>query len=470
MGGRVQVRVVSHSRKAPFDPMSLRRAIPFLLLGVPAAALVAFGPRGRHDLPTDRVVIRYWEKWSGVEAAAIRAIVDRFNATIGRQRGLWVDLNEISNIDERMLIATAGGDPPDVAGLYDRYIPQFAAQGALLDLTHLAPQAGIRVDDFKPIWRDVAQFDGRLYGLPCAPFTVALFYNRALFREAGLDPDRPPQTTADLDACMRRLTKRDAGGRIVQLGFTAWPGMLGWWHWAWPGFFGERLWDGRRFTIDTPAGRAALEWLWNQRQEHGVAALLAFETSNLPIEGPDNPFLAGKLAMVMQGPWITNWIRKYTPQLDYGVARFPSDTPRRRAALASADVLVIPATARHPREALVFLEYLMRPEVAEELALAHGKLSPYRNSSASFLEQHPNPFIRVFDGLADSPDAFGNPKMPMFGEAWTELLFMLEKVLRGLEPPARAAAQAQARIDRVVADYERMARRRAAAPAGVADP
>lgn len=450
--------------------MNLRSAIPLLLLAAPAAALLAFGPRARHELPRDRVVIRYWEKWSGVEAQAIRAIVNRFNATVGRERGLWVDLNEISNIDERMLIATAGGDPPDVAGLYDRYIPQFAAQGALLDLTTLAPQAGIRVENFKPIWRDVGTFDGRLFGLPCAPFTVALFYNRTLFRDAGLDPDRPPETTAQLDEFMRRLTRRDPSGRITQLGFTAWPGMLGWWHWAWPYFFGERLWDGRRFTIDTPAGRAALQWLWNQRQEYGVAALLAFETSNLPIEGPDNPFLAGKLAMVMQGPWMTNWINKYAPGLDYAVARFPSDTPERRAVLASADVLVVPATARHPREALVFLEYLMRPDVMEELALAHGKLSPYRTPSAAFFERHPNPHVRVFEALADSPDAFGNPRMPMFGEAWTEMLYMLEKVLRGLEPPAQAAAAAQAKLDRVVSDYQRMAQRRAALARGAPAP
>ncbi len=443
--------------------MPLARALILLIvLILPAAALLLLGPRGQRDMPADRVVVRYWEKWAGVEAASIRAIVQDFNQTEGKERGIWVDLHAVSNIDERMLIATAGGDPPDLAGLYDRYVAQFAAQGALLDLTELAPQAGIDVQAFKPIWRDVGSLDGRLYGLPCAPSTIALFYNKRLFRAAGLNPERPPATTDEFNDAMLRLTRVDDTGAIVQLGFTAWPAMLGWWPWAWPGFFDERLWDGQRFRLDTPAGRAAYEWLAAPRTELGVERLLRFETSNLPIEGPDNPFLSEKLAMVLQGPWMTTWIQTYKPELDYGVARFPSSRSERRNVLVSADVLVIPRTARRPREALIFLEYLMRPAVMEQLALAHSKLSPYQAPSESFFLQHRNPHIRFFDELATSPDAFGNPRMPIFAEAWTELRDLIYCVLRGSQPLAEAVAATQRRVDEKLAHFEANARRRKA--------
>src|SRR5262245_55949868 len=107
--------------------MSLRGLLLALILILPAAVLLAFVPRGLREVPTDRIIVRYWEKWAGVEAVAIRQIVDEFNRTVGAERGIWVDLHAVSNVDERMLIATAGGDPPDVAGLYDRYVAQFAA-------------------------------------------------------------------------------------------------------------------------------------------------------------------------------------------------------------------------------------------------------------------------------------------------------------------------------------------------------
>ena len=118
--------------------MNIRSLILGLVLGLPAAGLLFFGPRGRPDVPRDRTIIRYWEKWTGVEGAAMQRIVDHFNATVGAERGLWVDYQALGDVDKRMLIATAGGDPPDVAGLPDRFVPAYADQGALRPLDDLA--------------------------------------------------------------------------------------------------------------------------------------------------------------------------------------------------------------------------------------------------------------------------------------------------------------------------------------------
>jgi ABC-type glycerol-3-phosphate transport system substrate-binding protein len=247
-----------------------RRTITLLILLVlPAVALLAFGPRGQVDVPRDRVLVRYWEKWTGVEALAMQRIVTRFNDTVGAAQGIWVEYSAVSNVDQRMLLATAGGDPPDVAGLFDYAIPQFADQGALMPLDDLAAEFSLDLGAFKPICVKIGTYDGRLYALPSTPFTIALYYNRRLFREAGLDPDRPPETIAELTEYARRLTRRDAAGKIVQLGFTTSPGMLGWWHWIWPKFFDAPLWDGRRFRVSTPEAVAAYGWIATRRAELG---------------------------------------------------------------------------------------------------------------------------------------------------------------------------------------------------------
>jgi len=454
--------------------MNIRGVILALVLGAPAAALLLLGPRGERDLPPGRVLVRYWDKWAGVEGAAVQRIVRRFNETVGAERNIWVDYNAVSDVEKRMLIATAGGDPPDVAGLYDHVVPQFADQGALLALDDLVREFGIDLEAFKPIWLEIGRYDGRLYALPSTPYTIALYYNRRLLREVGLEPDRPPQTTAELTAYAVRLTRRDlATGRLVQLGFTSSPAMLGWWHWIWPFFFDERLWDGRHFTLDTPRTRQAIAWTIEQRvamgsvgrtppvdPRHANNDVLAFEAAAGVIEGAQNPFLAERLALVFQGPWLANWARTYAPQLDYGVAPFPSSSRDRRNAFASTDVFVIPRGARRVREAMVFLAYLMRQDVLEELCRAHGKVSPFREPSPAFLAGHPNPHIQVFDALAASPDAFGYPKMPVWAEAWTELLALHETVLRGGRDPYDTLAEAQRKMERVVAEYQRMAARR----------
>lgn len=447
--------------------MTPRTTLLLCLFALPAAALLLFGPRQTTDTPTDRTVVRYWEKWSGVEAIAMQRLVDRFNETTGREKGIWVEYHTVSNVDQRTLVATAGGDPPDLAGLFDYVVAQFADQGALTDLAPLVREYEIDTDAFQPIWLDICTYEGRLVALPSTPFTVALYYNRRLFREAGLDPDRPPQTTAELDECVRRLTRYDDDGRITQLGFTVSPAMLGWWHWVWPCFFDLRPWDGQRFHLDTPEGLAAYEWIARQRAMIGNQKALDFEAGAGSIESMQNPFLSERLAIVFQGPWVSNWARTYTPDLDYAVAPFPSESRERRNVFASCDVLVIPNGAPHAREAMEFLRFLMKQENLEELNRTQCKLSPFRQPRPEFFDGHPNPYIHVFDEMAASPDAFGYPKMPMWAEVWTETLYMLENVIRAQATPRDAVAGAQKKVDSIVQKYQAMsAERRALAAAG----
>ncbi|MCP4592826.1 MAG: ABC transporter substrate-binding protein [bacterium] len=440
--------------------MTARSIILTVVLGLPAAVLLVFGPRGSHDIPPGRTVVRYWEKWSGLEGRVMEDIVDRFNSTIGAEQNIWVDYCAISNVDQRTLVATAGGDPPDVAGLFDHVVAQFADQGALLELDALVTEFGIDPGAFKPTWWEIGIYQGKLYGLPSTPYTIALHYNKRLFREAGLDPERPPQTIAELDDYAKRLTLRDEEGRIVQMGFTPAPSLLGWWHWVWPYFFDANLWDGVRYTLDTPEGRATVRWLSERRADLGYQEALTFEAVAGAIEGTQNPFISERLAMVFQGPWVANWVRTFNPSLDYGVAAFPSVTAERKNVFASADVFAIPRGSRHPREAMVFLAYVLQQDVLEELCLGHGKVSPFRTPGEKFFEEHPNPHIRTFDALASAPHTFGHPKMPTFKQASVEMLFLLENVLQGVRSPEAAVRKTQAKIDSIVNAYDRMAQRR----------
>lgn len=440
--------------------VSLRHVILTLLLVVPALALLAVGPKHRDPVPAGRTVIQYWEKWTGVEGAAIQSLVERFNATAGAAAGVWVEYAAVSNIEQRLLIAIAGGDPPDIAGLVDSRIPQYADQDALLPLDDLVARHGIDLGAFKPIWIELCRYNGSLYALPSTPFTIALFYNRALFREAGLDPDSPPRTLAELNDFAARLTKQDAQGHITQLGFTVSNAMLGWWPWVWPCFFGGRLWDGRRYALDSPPGRAAAAWITDLRTRLGPQRCLDFESTAGAIESAQNPFMAGRLAMHFQGPWFSNWIRKYTPDLDYAVAPFPSSAPGGGNVFASEDVFVIPRGTAHPREALVFLKWIESQPNLEALCKRHGKVSPFKAPAAAFFEGHPNPFVRVFDDMANSPHAFGFPRMPMWAEVETELLAVHTRLLACRRPADAVLVEAQRRLDAIVAEYQRMAARR----------
>jgi len=167
--------------------------------------LLIFGPRSIARWEQDRVRITYWEKWTGLEGSQMAEVVDDFNRTVGKAKGIYVQYLSMSKVDQKTLIATAAGVPPDVAGVWDTQLVQFAALDALEPLDDYAKAYGITRDSYKPVYWDAMVYEGKLWGLVSTPWAVAMHYNKRTFAEnaaalkrAGLDPDRPPKTLEEL--------------------------------------------------------------------------------------------------------------------------------------------------------------------------------------------------------------------------------------------------------------------------------
>ena len=107
---------------------------------------IAICPRGIDSPPQNKVIVNYWEKWTGKEGEAIQSIVDDFNNTQGQKQGIFVRCLGTSDPEQKTLVSTAGGVPPDIAGLYDFDISQFASRNALLPLMRWPPPRHQRCD------------------------------------------------------------------------------------------------------------------------------------------------------------------------------------------------------------------------------------------------------------------------------------------------------------------------------------
>ena len=251
------------------------------------------------DHTTDgKVVIKYWEKWNGPEGEAMRAVVDDFNAS---QDKIFVDYSTVSEMDRRLMLAIAGGVPPDVAGVYGKSLPVYAENNALMPLDKLTADAGIRRDQYIDVFWAICCYRGHLWALPTTPDTLALIWNKKLFRAAGLDPEKPPTSIAELEQFNEKLVKRRPDGRLASCGFL--PSEPGWWNETWGLWFGASLWDGNKtITANSPENVAAYDWIATYPKRFGPDDLLAFREGFGNFASPQNPFFTGRVAMVLQGP------------------------------------------------------------------------------------------------------------------------------------------------------------------------
>jgi multiple sugar transport system substrate-binding protein len=465
--------------------MAAIKWLVILAISVVGAGLLILGPRADESLPKDRIVIDYWEKWTGNEEAQMRIIVNDFNNTVGTQKGIFVRYVSSATINQKTLVATAAGVPPDIAGLFDVNLVQFAAMDALEPLDDFAAQYGITSSYYKPVYWKGCTYDGHLWALISTPSVVALHYNTRIFHEkaaalraAGLDPDRAPRTIDELDAYARALTTRDAAGHVLHAGFL--PMEPNWYVNNTCYWFGGNFWDAatHRFTLTSPPVVKSYDWIQSYARWLGPDAMSDFRNGLGNFDSPQNAFLAGQVAMEMQGPFLANFIYHRMPSMstvlwpkdvemtkspeerlknyEWAVAPFPSAVPGLNdVAYCGFDVLTIPKGSHHKKEAFEFIAYVNRQDVMEKLCKLHCKNSPLAKVSDDFLNHHPNPYIRIFERLASSPNAQGPPQIPIMPEVGDDLNALSQQISLLQVTPEEALPLLQARLQ---AKYEEFVR------------
>jgi multiple sugar transport system permease protein len=273
----------------------------------------------------------------------------------------------------RFLISLAGGSPPDVLE-FDRFaIAEWAARGAFepldpyiaRDLSMNRPDTPTG-DQYYPVAWNEAQFNGRQYGIPIAIDSRALIYNKNVLRSAGFVDEKgeplPPRTWEQVREYSRKLTTRDARGRLTRLGFApmfgdSWLYMYGWMNGG--EFMSE---DGIRVTLNDPRIVEALSWLKRTYDElGGYGHVKSFEASFL-VDALD-PFVTGQIAMKIDGNWQMERLGKFARDVDFGVAPPPVPQNRyeaghTRMSWTGGFAIAIPSTSRNKEAAWELIRFL----------------------------------------------------------------------------------------------------------------
>ena len=268
-----------------------------------------------------KVTVTYWQYYFESKVKLMDTLIKQFE---GQNPGLHVaqETFPYDSYNQKVASAVPAGQGPDIVNLFYGWLPLYVDSGYLVPLPKDAFPAAQVEREFVPMVK-AAKFGGKYWALPTAVRTLALFYNRELFRKAGIG--RAPLTWDEFLADAQRLTERDSRGNVVVEGFGISPE-------------GQdhqlirevlfRQWgtapyssDGKRAAYNTPRGAEALRWYTDLVTKSKVAVIGFFPGGN----GYRDAFKASKAAMIVDGSFAIGDIRSHA-KFDWGVAQLPRRT------------------------------------------------------------------------------------------------------------------------------------------------
>jgi len=392
--------------------------------------------------------ITYWQYWTGFEGKAIEKLVTKFNASHSNIR---VKILTISEPRKKTLLSIIGGTPPDIISSIAAWVPELASRGAILPLDDYCKEKMISEKLFIPIYWKMLNLYGHTWALPTTPTATALYWNKKLFKEAGLEPTKPPQTLKELEDYSKKLTQKDPNDKLTRIGFLpSWP--------AWTfGFYGLLFggsWgniEEKLILANNPKNIKGWEWAKSFVDFLGKENVQTFQEGFGNSQSISNPFYTEKIALEINGTWEGNFISRFAPKLEYGVAPVPRYDGK-FITVVDTDCILIPKGSKHPKEAFEFISWLLKPENIEELCILQGKFSPLVVSDRQdFIKKHPHPYIKVFIELARSSYAQFFPQTPFYEMYRRELKRAFESVMRLNKTPEEALNGVQKKIEEELA-------------------
>ncbi|MEU2434546.1 extracellular solute-binding protein [Streptomyces sp. NPDC007861] len=323
--------------------------------------------------------------------------------------------------------AQSGSGAPDVIRSEVAWTPEFA------DLGYLAPLDGTAAlkneKDFLEQAAASTKYNGKTYAVPQVIDTMGVFYNKKIFKEAGVEV---PGTIAELKTAAAAIKDKTGKTGMYLRGDDA--------YWFLSFLYGEGgdLVDAgnKQITVDNAAGVKAMKVV-KDLVDSGAAETDATDGWN----NMQTAFKEGKVAMMINGPWaVTDTYagKEFTDKANLGIAPVPAGSAGQGAPQGGHNLAVY-AGSKNLDASYAFVEYMSSAEaqtqVAEELSLLPTRTSVYNEPKVAA-----NEIVGFFKPAVDK--AVERPWIPEGGSLFAPLVTEYTKVLTGQTTPEKGASTA----------------------------
>lgn len=379
----------------------MRRSLTVIRLYIAVAFLLVLSAGCSGDTTTsDAQTVTFWHSFTQSTRPALEKLIDRFHEEHPEIRINAQYIPTGDALAQKLVTAVQSGSAPDISWIHSHYLEDLVRADAVYEMSHFIDgENGLteeEIADIYPALIQYASWQGTMYSLPMEATNLGIIYNKTLFEEAGLDPERPPESWEELREYSRALSKDDDGdGRYERIGFfvPAVPasGPQGaYMMWQWTPF----LWQAGGYLVD----EEQTEILWGRQS--GIDALSLwksiYEQQNQMTFTSGDPLTvmaSQQIAMMLDGPWNLPRYPELFSRFDWGVAMLP-EGPVKRATVVAGEYLAIFKQSQNPDAAWEFVKWMIQPEIQAFWSMESGYL-PIRRSVVdvpefqAFLQENP---------------------------------------------------------------------------------
>ena len=397
--------------------------------------------------PKEKIKLTFWGDFTKHVQGDI---INEFN---NETPDIEVEALNVPSNPEKLITSVTGGNPPDLFSM-DRYLAgEWAARGVIMPVEEFVNTSKIIKKErfYERLLRDVT-WRNQMWAVPKGTDCRAFWWNKTIFKELDLDPEKPPTTWAELETCADQITKRNADNKLERLGFSPIagnpPGFLQFWIYLWQlgGLYLSE--DNNKAVFNSQEGVKALEWMVHMTDKYGgIDEIAEFLKPPSLAEGQDI-FSMGFLGMQVHGHWMAAQYARYAADLDYGVSGIPIPEGGQRVNYIGGWTWVIPKGVKHPEATFRFIEYNMTDENQLRIALFGGGIPPYEDLAFSDAWLQGDPKREVFAN--EVKVGRWVPVTPGVSEMFSIQIRVLDEALHHLKTPQEALDQGVKEVQEIL--------------------
>jgi multiple sugar transport system substrate-binding protein len=341
----------------------MRRGVLVLLLLAVAAAVAGaakFGGSAKAS-GSKTTNLTIWVGWSARELKEFKSVIAEYDKSHPD-----VTVKVVGSInDDKITSAIRSGNAPDVVSSFtSANVGVYCGTGAWIDLAPYLKKDKIDMGQFPKSTLYYTQYKGKRCALPLLADVFGLYYNKTLFKKAGLT--RPPKTFSELTTYAKKLTQKRPDGSLKVVGYNPtwgfYVGNTGDMS-AYMPLFGAKYIDGGGKSIlsKNAAWSRLLKWQKSLTDWYGYKKLVKFNAGAGQEFSASHAFETGKLAMMLDGEWRVAFLKAEHPQLKYGTAPGPVDDQHPElygAGYINGTIIGIPKGGHNPDQAWALVKYL----------------------------------------------------------------------------------------------------------------